>query len=41
MTLLPVHLGLGLASSVDVRVTYPGGTVVDRLAVATNQTVTI
>ena len=38
---LPVHLGLGLASSVDVRVTYPGGTVVDRLAVATNQTVTI
>jgi hypothetical protein len=36
---LPVHLGLGRADTVDLRVTFPGGKVVDLKNVKTNQTV--
>jgi hypothetical protein len=36
---LPVHLGLGKADTVDLRVTFPGGKVVELKDVKTNQTV--
>jgi hypothetical protein len=36
---LPVHLGLGRADMVDLRVTFPGGKVVDLKNVKTHQTV--
>lgn len=36
---LPVHLGLGRADIVDLRVTFPGGRIVDLKNVKTNQTV--
>ena len=36
---LPVHLGLGKAGSVDLRVTFPGGKVVELRGVKTDQTV--
>jgi hypothetical protein len=38
---LPVHLGLGSAASVDVRVTYPSGTVEELEGVSTNAYVTV
>ena len=36
---LPVHLGLGKADAVDLRVTFPGGKVVELKDVRTNQAV--
>jgi hypothetical protein len=36
---LPVHLGLGKAGTVDLRVTFPGGKVVELRGVKTDQTV--
>jgi hypothetical protein len=38
---LPIHVGLGPATSVDVKVIYPSGTVETALAQATNQTITV
>jgi hypothetical protein len=38
---LPIHVGLGTAASVDVRVTFPGGATVAALAQATDQTITL